>query len=818
MAFKNKTAQKIISFVLVVGMITPVILFSIPKKLNAQLGPCVTAAGPCASEVVQVKRSFLQILMHVLLGSSAASNAVTATQTTASTLIKIKEWAAKILADVLKGIAKNLLAEMTQSTVNWINSGFHGKPLFLQNPESFFKNVAKSEIKKLINTFGYNSLRFPFGKAFAINTINSYKSTLENNAQYTLSRVINDPAFLERYRNDFSVGGWNGFIINTQYPQNNYLGFQILAAEELSRRTQEYKENKVQEVKKKLDQGAGFLSPQICATRPSYNNFKNEFQQPNFKPTTPYAPGVALKDFIPPPEPEKPYDYDYDMEVRDAYDRAIHAYPEQLAIAKKKFLDRYDATWEKQNAADKAIWALKNECPNKPDGSSGFENATPGSVVANQIMTAISSTYRQKELAGALGNSLSAIFDALLNKFIGSGLNALSNKISGIGSGNDDDKDDFDYYGNTLGTSNTNNNGNSDVFGGADIIITLSDLKKTVQNAIEKTSLEIKLINNEDAVNPGIVQVISKIWPKIRELDICVPGPDLDWEKRVDTEKQTNAQKIQLGISTGSTENSTQAEFETKTKKADEATAELEYAAKAFKDWIKNKIKSELSGAGSYLEGISRIETLNQEYKDLIAIKTAKADLLNRLESIQADLAGITTEPDPDTEEEKNLIDLKKRYDTTTIDPSVITGTAELQSQLDTAKVKLASLSGSDGLIAQCGKEREEKGWSSAGGRKSVFKETSKPDKTEQEIFCSLPAVGGYSHKSFINPKTPTHPEIPLLNADNVLEAPTETAAGVTNIRMSCNAIFKGTVADYKKDLPGALPAEAPEELVDDTN
>jgi len=64
---------------------------------------------------------------------------------------------------------------MTKSVTNWINSGFHGAPLFLENPGSFFQDIGKYEIKNLVDEFGYDPNRFPFGQAFALNTINAYK-------------------------------------------------------------------------------------------------------------------------------------------------------------------------------------------------------------------------------------------------------------------------------------------------------------------------------------------------------------------------------------------------------------------------------------------------------------------------------------------------------------------------------------------------------------------------------------------------------------------------------------------------------------------
>ena len=39
-------------------------------------------------------------------------------------------------------VAKVAIQQMTVSIVNWINSGFNGKPSFVQNYQQFFNNVA----------------------------------------------------------------------------------------------------------------------------------------------------------------------------------------------------------------------------------------------------------------------------------------------------------------------------------------------------------------------------------------------------------------------------------------------------------------------------------------------------------------------------------------------------------------------------------------------------------------------------------------------------------------------------------------------------
>jgi len=309
--------------------------------------------------------------------------------------LHVKEIAWEVLKEVARTFAKRLLAQMTQATVNWINTGFHGSPLFLENPESFFKDIAKYEVQNFVNQIGYDPLHLPFGKGIALNTIDSYKRKLEDNAQYTLSKVINDPVLLNNYRNDFNIGGWNGFLINTQYPQNNYIGFQMMATEELARRLQGTTQNAAQKVQTVLDQGMGFLSPQICPTNSAYNNDINEFLQPSFD--------------------EKEYDdaHPYDPPQPDpGSDQNV------LDYIKKYNLDYSNAKTE---------WAKTNDCPG------GLVSTTPGSVVGNQISKALGSSIDKTTLAAAVGGSISAILDSLLNKFFGLVTEKTTGNLTGYG-------------------------------------------------------------------------------------------------------------------------------------------------------------------------------------------------------------------------------------------------------------------------------------------------------------------------------------------------------------------------------------------------
>ena len=241
---ENKKIHKFLSTLIIVAILAPVFAVSaLPKKAEAQYvvsDPGVTAIG-------------------------------------------IKDLAGQAFKQVKMIVARKIINAITQRTVQWINSGFHGNPFYLENTESFFKDIVKFEVKNLVDTYAYNKTKFPFGKSFALNTINAYQRQLEDNTAYSLSKVIQDSTFLESYRTDFNVGGWNGFLINTQYPQNNYIGFQMLATEEIARRIDGTATNKAQQVQDTLQKGQGFLSPKKCMDpNTKYNNGKNEFLQPSF--------------------------------------------------------------------------------------------------------------------------------------------------------------------------------------------------------------------------------------------------------------------------------------------------------------------------------------------------------------------------------------------------------------------------------------------------------------------------------------------------------------------------------------------------------
>ncbi len=804
MTFKKEKIQKLISSILVVLILAPSFIFlTVPKKAEAQWVDPVAAIQRVVGNI---------------------SSALSATANVTGTAAQLKEIAKAIVRETLKAVARKALAEMTKSTVNWINTGFHGAPLFLENPGSFFQDVAKSEIKDLVSIIGYDSIRFPFGKNYLLGVIGSYKRQLSDNLEYSMSRITNDPYELQRYRVDFNYGGWDTFLVNTQYPQNNAIGFDMLVTKELAINLDGTTRTATQKVNDALQQGQGFLSPQVCKSDPSKSQL-NPFNKPSFDPST------------------VPYD-----EARAASDPT------------------YRSLYKSAVDAARANFDMQYACPE------GLATTTPGSVVASKIIGAMNKPEEQASLNAALGNSLATIFDALLNKFIGDGLTALSNHV------NPPADDSFNYYGETLGGSDSDTpwsgmpdqeivlddfkkevSGKTIVTDPATGVVTQEDVGNTCANAtppsycatpgvatyipgaIANTALELQLISNNTSnnQNPGLIEVLDGIWPVAKRLDMCIPGPEKGWETRLDEEKD---RVINGKIMTETTNDSP-----LKVRASKDGIREIRYAVSALKDWINLKMITPTQKGGFglpnsilYIDAIKELDTNDQQYKQITDKKREKMTVLTRLNSIEAMLAPITTQPAVGSPQEKNLINIRKQYDAIAASVANSAGIEDLRSQLDLMKERKQNLLL---LENQCAQERTIAGWSAPGGAKSTTNISSLKGQsyyfliprdlggepnlipgpimtssgTEREVFCDVPIVNGFSHGDIIRPEfsnnkgkslftfrngfgntlgTPGFTDLPMVNAHWYYG---DIANGFpVSVDIDCGLLFKVNDNDYK--------------------
>lgn len=192
---------------------------------------------------------------------------------------------------IARFISRQLLAAMTSSIVNWINSGFNGDPTFISNPEAFFLDVAN----EITGAFIRDTALAPFCDAFKpqILIALAQTQTYRQRAKCTLLDVVGN---VEGFFNDFSQGGWAGWITMTQQPQNNPFGAYLIALDERSTRLANGLANKQGEV----NQGSGFRALKKCVRYDSLYTYDPENYGQNLEEyNTKYgASGQISKDGI----------------------------------------------------------------------------------------------------------------------------------------------------------------------------------------------------------------------------------------------------------------------------------------------------------------------------------------------------------------------------------------------------------------------------------------------------------------------------------------------------------------------------------------
>ena len=161
------------------------------------------------------------------------------------------------LADCLaRTIGKAVIAQMTNSIVNWINSGFNGKPSFVTNFERFFTNVGDQAAGEFIRGSALSFLCSPFKLQIRVAIAQSY-ARRNNAASCTLTGAIKN---INSFMNgNFSQGGWGGLIQFTTVPTNNPYGAYAYAQVGLATA----QNNAIAQANRNITPG-GFISLQKC--------------------------------------------------------------------------------------------------------------------------------------------------------------------------------------------------------------------------------------------------------------------------------------------------------------------------------------------------------------------------------------------------------------------------------------------------------------------------------------------------------------------------------------------------------------------------
>ncbi len=344
-------------------------------------------------------------------------------------------------------LAKMVLAQMTQSMVNWINSGFNGNPTFLTNPTTFFGNIANTQLKQVVNNSMYNSSIFV--QQAARNVVSN--TARQNTAQPSVGTQITQSACATQAK--------------------------ALAAQAGSV-TQNFRN-----IQQQTDSPFGPISP----ATPDFPTVEDT--NPIVSPATPNFPTTS-------DAPSRAYQLSNGTDQVTSYSSAartlsqnctLPATPAQEQAAVKKFSSNfnyggwnawYQITQNPMNNVFGAQAAVKTQIATKqqaavaqqqqellqnngflnikrcvkysdarPDDSDfgslstvsadgdsrcvEWETVTPGRAVVSNLDSVTQSSVRQLELIDQINQSLASIFDALVNQLFTQGFKSLAQSSIG---------------------------------------------------------------------------------------------------------------------------------------------------------------------------------------------------------------------------------------------------------------------------------------------------------------------------------------------------------------------------------------------------
>src|ERR1035437_6095847 len=240
----QKIAVIILALVMVFGS------YAQPKPAQASGVPVVTILSDALKVISNVYDSLIKTYNQI---SSALENKMW-----------IKEY---VLDPIAWVVAKDLIQNITDETITWINTGANGKPAYIQNPTTFFNGIADQATSAFLADDGpLSSLCSPISLnvrlAIALNQSGSRGgggngSNGGSNSPYscTLSTVINNVqgATINGFMaGDFSQGGWPAFAALAE-PQNSFYGAYLEAQSNLDTNIA----NRTEQANNDLNRGQG---------------------------------------------------------------------------------------------------------------------------------------------------------------------------------------------------------------------------------------------------------------------------------------------------------------------------------------------------------------------------------------------------------------------------------------------------------------------------------------------------------------------------------------------------------------------------------
>jgi hypothetical protein len=244
---------KILSVALIFLFVSTNTLFLYPKKTEAQAG----AVASCTA-------GYAAALIARMTGAATDIIGVPKSQPGDSSTGQLGSGSSNALSFnncILKPLAQQMLVALVRqigaSVVEWVNSGFDGKPLFVTDFEGLLTDTADGVIGNFIEGSELGWLCSDFSAQIRLSLALKYSKPTREKFRCTVSDIANNA---ENFLEDNGGRGWDNWLALTTQPQNNVYGAYFTAQGELAQRVAAKLNDKTQEVQR----NAGFLNFTYC--------------------------------------------------------------------------------------------------------------------------------------------------------------------------------------------------------------------------------------------------------------------------------------------------------------------------------------------------------------------------------------------------------------------------------------------------------------------------------------------------------------------------------------------------------------------------
>ncbi len=402
-------------------------------------------------------------------------------------------------------LAQQAMAQVTQKTLNWVNSGFGGNATYVRDIGSYMQSLQKDEISGFLGN---------------VQNTNPIFGTL---LRSVVTEQVTGKA--DGFLNKISGKASYPFEYKGKYCADDYARLAQVEYEACIKSGGQANTSIIQEAcRSRIIGKYDALSTQNCVNEDGkkYNEFMKNFATGGWNTflDSRYNPVSAI--------------FNATDQLGSSIATTQQNQKNELA-RNSGFLD-LKRCLEYENEGRTGTGANGQGLSQEPK-CLRYETTTPGSIIASQVSNITSSPVRQIELVDELNEALGKLLDSMLNSLFSKGLSSLQGGLGageftgGTGPGDNvvfgtdgeilksGDEKFFDYQ--------STNNGIGGLLNGFDI--------SRPQNLRAVIKVQKDYIN----YSTDAVIALNRIVPTTGKLDYCLPGPNPTWEEELTTNFRT---------------------------------------------------------------------------------------------------------------------------------------------------------------------------------------------------------------------------------------------------------------------------------------